>query len=447
MFDVIVLGTGLKECILSGLLSSVAKLKVLHLDKNSYYGGECASLNLEQLYKQFRKGEEVPQNLGRSRDYCVDLAPKFLMACEELVRILLKTEVTSYLDFRSVAGSYVYQEKKVYKVPSTATEALSSSLLGMLEKVHFKSFLQFVGEYEPNDPKTHKGLDLEKMTAKDLYKNFSLGKQTADFTGHAIALHVDDAYLDQPAIDLVNRAKLYAYSVSRYGNSPYIYPKWGLGGLPEGFSRRSAVYGGVFMLNVEEKEPFVEKIVYDGKRAVGVQVNGQVFQGKQILADPTYFLGTDKVKRVGAIARSICILSHPVDNTNKADSCQIIIPASEVNRKSDIYVCVISYLHNVAPEGKYVAVISANLEGNDPVAELKPALALLGKIDDQFTWVSDVYDPANNPKEDGCFITSSLDATTHFVTSTKEVLAYYELLAGEKVDLTITTKPGEEEHE
>ena len=32
-----------QECILSGLLS-VAKKKVLHMDRNSYYGGESASL-------------------------------------------------------------------------------------------------------------------------------------------------------------------------------------------------------------------------------------------------------------------------------------------------------------------------------------------------------------------------------------------------------------------
>lgn len=47
-YDAIVLGTGLKECILSGLLS-VEGYKVLHMDKNSYYGGESASLNLNQV--------------------------------------------------------------------------------------------------------------------------------------------------------------------------------------------------------------------------------------------------------------------------------------------------------------------------------------------------------------------------------------------------------------
>lgn len=39
------MGTGLKECILSGLLSVKGK-KVLHVDRNPYYGGDCASLNL-----------------------------------------------------------------------------------------------------------------------------------------------------------------------------------------------------------------------------------------------------------------------------------------------------------------------------------------------------------------------------------------------------------------
>jgi len=47
-YDVVILGTGLKECILSGVLSVEGK-KVLHMDKNNYYGGDTASLNLKQV--------------------------------------------------------------------------------------------------------------------------------------------------------------------------------------------------------------------------------------------------------------------------------------------------------------------------------------------------------------------------------------------------------------
>ncbi len=45
-------------------------------------------------------------------------------------------------------------------------------------------------DYEPSDPKTHKGLDLTRMTMADLYKHFDLQEDTTDFIGHALALHV-----------------------------------------------------------------------------------------------------------------------------------------------------------------------------------------------------------------------------------------------------------------
>lgn len=41
--------------------------------------------------------------------------------------MLLYTEVTRYLDFKVVEGSFVYKAGKIYKVPSTETEALASS--------------------------------------------------------------------------------------------------------------------------------------------------------------------------------------------------------------------------------------------------------------------------------------------------------------------------------
>ena len=51
ILQVIVLGTGLTECVLSGLLSVDGK-KVLHMDRNDYYGGDSASLNLTQVCRR-----------------------------------------------------------------------------------------------------------------------------------------------------------------------------------------------------------------------------------------------------------------------------------------------------------------------------------------------------------------------------------------------------------
>lgn len=67
-------------------------LQVLHLDRNSYYGGASASLTLDQLYKRY-KGPEAspPPHLGSSKEYNIDLAPKFIMAHGKLVKVLVHT--------------------------------------------------------------------------------------------------------------------------------------------------------------------------------------------------------------------------------------------------------------------------------------------------------------------------------------------------------------------
>uniref|UniRef100_A0A2K6F2I3 GDP dissociation inhibitor 1 n=1 Tax=Propithecus coquereli TaxID=379532 RepID=A0A2K6F2I3_PROCO len=68
-YDVIVLGTGLTECILSGIMSVNGK-KVLHMDRNPYYGGESSSITpLEELYKRFQLLEGPPESMGRGRDW------------------------------------------------------------------------------------------------------------------------------------------------------------------------------------------------------------------------------------------------------------------------------------------------------------------------------------------------------------------------------------------
>uniref|UniRef100_A0A1I7YYL0 Rab GDP dissociation inhibitor n=1 Tax=Steinernema glaseri TaxID=37863 RepID=A0A1I7YYL0_9BILA len=120
------------ECILSGMLSASGK-KVLHMDRNSYYGGDSASLTpLEQLYEKFMGPQAKPlPAMGRGRDWNVDLIPKFLMANGSLVKLLIHTGVTRYLEFKSIEGSYVYKGGKVFKVPADEMEALSTSLMGI----------------------------------------------------------------------------------------------------------------------------------------------------------------------------------------------------------------------------------------------------------------------------------------------------------------------------
>lgn len=89
----------------------------------------------------------------------------------------------------------------------------------------------------------------------------------------------------------------------------------------------------------------VEEIVYENGVAVGVKADGETAKAKTIIGDPSYFPG--KVHRIGKVIRAICLLAHPIPNTDNADSVQLIIPQNQVGRRHGMatsFFSVTSYL-------------------------------------------------------------------------------------------------------
>jgi len=347
------------------------------------------------------------------------------------------TDVTRYLEFKQIGGSYVYRNKKIDKVPATESEAITSSLIGLFEKNSARKFFKFVQNYNENDPKTQEGITL-KTPMNELYKKFGLEPGTQDLIGHAMCLFLDDSYKDRPFEESFRAMQLYSNSLARWGKSPYIYPLYGLGELPQGFARLSAIYGGTYMLN----KP-VEEIIYENGVVVGVKSEGEIAKCKAVICDPSY--AVNKVKKVAQVVRAICILKHPIPNTADADSLQLIIPMNQVNRKNDIYVACVSSAQNVSPKGFWIAIVSTVVETSTPENEIKVGLDLLGTIEEKFIGISDVFAPLSDGSEDKVFISKSYDATSHFQTVTSDVRDIYKRLAGKELELK--PRPKQEEQD
>ncbi|KAF3575000.1 hypothetical protein F2Q69_00062209 [Brassica cretica] len=267
---------------------------------------------------------------------------QFMMGNGNLVRTLIHTDVTKYLSFKAVDGSYVFVKGKVQKVPVTPMEAMKSNLMGIFEKRRAGKFFGY--------------LALRVVNHLDGMK-FGLDDNTIDFIGHAIALHTNDQHLHQPALDTVMRMKA--------------------------FARLSAVYGGTYMLN---KPDCTVEFDEEGK-VTGVTSEGETAKCKKVVCDPSYL--PNKVNKIGRVARAIAIMSHPIPNTNDSHSVQVIIPQKQLARKSDMYVFCCSYSHNVAPKGKFIAFVSTDAETDNPQTELKAGIDLLGPVDEIFF---DIYD-------------------------------------------------------
>lgn len=101
----------------------------------------------------------------------------------------------------------------------------------------------------------------------------------------------------------------------------------------------------------------------------------------------------------------------------------------------DIYVCMISYAHNVAAADKYIAIVSTAVETNDPEKEIKPALDLLEPIEQKFVSISDQYAPTDMGTDSQvCSVGGEVHQFYHFSFSDKPAAS----LRSHTVILTLT---------
>lgn len=129
------------------------------------------------------------------------------------------------------------------------------------------------------------------------------------------------------------------------------------------------------------------------------------------------------MKATGKVIRAICLLNHAIPHTNDAQSIQIILPAKQLNKKTDTYISMVSYSHLICANGFYVAIVSGTVETDTPEQEIQPALDLLGDILDMFVSVSTVSEAVDDTvAQAGLWVTSSYDATSHFESASEEIL-------------------------
>jgi Rab GDP dissociation inhibitor len=145
--------------------------------------------------------------------------------------------------------------------------------------------------------------------------------------------------------------------MARYGKSPYIYPLYGLGELPQSFARLSAIYGGTYMLD----KPIHEIVTDSAGKFVGVRSGDETVKAKQVIGDPSYFgagnsaeSGKVRVVEESKVVRAICVLKHPIPGTEDSDSVQIVIPQNQVNRRNGGRIFVATHGNFLTLHSRYL---------------------------------------------------------------------------------------------
>ena len=106
-------------------------------------------------------------------------------------------------------------------------------------------------------------------------------------------------------------------------------------------------------------------------------------------------------------------------------------------------------MHCVAPEGKYLAIISMELDETeakaDPLKLFNGVIKLLGQVRETIVMpASTLYAPKSDGKDDNCFISESYNGASHFQDAARNILNLYQRITGKELELT-NGEPQEQE--
>ncbi|EIW62323.1 FAD/NAD-P-binding domain-containing protein [Trametes versicolor FP-101664 SS1] len=359
-FDVLVLGTGLSESIAAAALSK-AGFKVAHVDNNQYYGGDEASLTLDELavwadsrtaeateksptsyfanqrtrYTSVSRSPTIPP---QSRQYSVPLAPSIVPSVGPHIDSLVASGVSRYGSFKLLEKVAVYDRPGVVQsVPGSKEDVFKSKALSLLEKRRLMRFLLFAaGEFEGKKELEGK----ERMPfLQFLREAFSLSDKPATAITYALAFCIT---ADEPTLPALSRIRQYLRSAGRYGATPFLVGHYGgLGETAQGFCRTSAVKGGTYILGrrvvaVKSSPPTADAAQHDEKAStssnteirysVELEDFDEPLTAKILLASPDYVSPGPTVNlpssstpalsnSVYAVARCVAIVDKPLSFT------------------------------------------------------------------------------------------------------------------------------------
>lgn len=253
------------------------------------------------------------QIVKEGRRFNIDLVSKLLYSQGSLIDLLIKSNVSRYAEFKNVTRILAFREGKVEQVPCSRADVFNSRDLTMVEKRMLMKFLTFCVDYEQH------GGEYQDFTGRPFAEYLETQKLTPNlqhFIVHSIAMTGPSCL----TLDGLKATKHFLQCLGRYGNTPFLFPLYGQGEIPQCFCRMCAVFGGIYCLRHR-----VQCLVVDresGRCEAVIDHFGQRIRAKYFIVEDSY-LSEDTCADVQykQISRAVLITDQSV---LKADSDQQI---------------------------------------------------------------------------------------------------------------------------
>ncbi|XP_073919141.1 rab proteins geranylgeranyltransferase component A 1 isoform X3 [Castor canadensis] len=263
------------------------------------------------------------QIIKEGKRFNIDLVSKLLYSRGLLIDLLIKSNVSRYAEFKNITRILAFREGRVEQVPCSRADVFNSKQLTMVEKRMLMKFLTFCMEFEEH-PDEYKAY--EDVTFSEYLKTQKLTPNLQYFVLHSIAMTSEST---SSTIDGLQATKNFLHCLGRYGNTPFLFPLYGQGELPQCFCRMCAVFGGIYCLHHSIQCLVVDK--ESRKCKAVIDQFGQRIISKHFLVEDSYFSeNMCSCVQYRQISRAVLITDRSVLKTDSDQQISILtIPAEE----------------------------------------------------------------------------------------------------------------------
>ncbi|KAM6124847.1 rab proteins geranylgeranyltransferase component A 1 isoform 1-T1 [Phoenicopterus ruber ruber] len=175
------------------------------------------------------------QIVREGRRFNIDLVSKLLYSRGLLIDLLIKSNVSRYAEFKNATRILAFREGKVEQVPCSRADVFNSRQLTMVEKRMLMKFLTFCLDYEQHPDEYQ---DYENAAFAQFLRTRKLTPSLQHFILHSIAMVSET---DCSTLEGLQATKKFLQCLGRYGNTPFLFPLYGQGEIPQCFCRCKAI--------------------------------------------------------------------------------------------------------------------------------------------------------------------------------------------------------------
>ncbi|KAJ6113258.1 hypothetical protein N7523_006575 [Penicillium sp. IBT 18751x] len=425
-WDVIIAGTGLAQSLLALALSRSGK-KILHLDRNPYYGSSEAAFSLDEAQEwmdginqsgqspfedvkistyQHPQGSpqsttllhgsessprpagtpETRASLAASRAYTLSLSPYFLYTRSQLISTLISSKVYRQLEFMAVGNWWIHSPENsnaenrdlgatraFHRVPGNREDIFADTHISMKSKRTLMRFLRHISKSkDEGDVETEE--ELSMPFGEYLSSKFGVPQDL-----HAPLLSLSLSQLSQKSTSAnyaVPRVKRHLSSIGAFGPGfGAVVAKYGSAfEILQVACRASAVGGGVYALGTGIQSITDGDVTAEPEYPVEVQLsNGESVRSKVVFGSTWELSEKEQLSLTTKVARSITVVSSSlaslfpitVEGAPMAASTVLMFPGDTLGspRSPPVYLRVHSSDTGDCPREQSIIYGSVSLPG------------------------------------------------------------------------------------